>query len=87
MSGTFDRIALPPIRRETFRNGLRAVVARRPGVPLAAVRRRFTHLLVDEYQETLRERDANTTCFTCHKVAHAPGQYPTASGQSSSLRR
>jgi zinc protease len=38
VSGTFDRIALPPIRRETFPNGLRAVVARRPGVPLAAVR-------------------------------------------------
>lgn len=30
---------------------------------------------------------SDTTCFTCHKVAHAPGQYPTASGQSSSLRR
>jgi zinc protease len=33
-----DRIALPPIRRETLANGLRVVVAERAGVPLAAVR-------------------------------------------------
>ncbi len=33
-----DRIVLPPIRRERLANGLEVVVARRPGVPLAAVR-------------------------------------------------
>jgi zinc protease len=33
-----DRIALPPIHRETLANGLRVVVAERAGVPLAAVR-------------------------------------------------
>jgi zinc protease len=33
-----DRIALPPIRRETLPSGLRVVIAERPGVPLAAVR-------------------------------------------------
>jgi len=33
-----DRIALPPVRRETLPNGLRVVVAERAGVPLAAIR-------------------------------------------------
>jgi zinc protease len=33
-----DRIPLPPIHREPLPNGLRVVVAERPGVPLAAVR-------------------------------------------------
>ncbi len=37
MSGG-DRIELPPIHRERLPNGLRVVVARRAGVPLAAVR-------------------------------------------------
>jgi zinc protease len=38
VSAAGDRIALPPIRRETLPGGLRLVVAERPGVPLAAVR-------------------------------------------------
>jgi zinc protease len=33
-----DRIALPPIHRETLPSGLRVVIAERAGVPLAAVR-------------------------------------------------
>jgi zinc protease len=33
-----DRIPLPPIHREALPNGLRIVVAERPGVPLAAAR-------------------------------------------------
>jgi zinc protease len=33
-----DRIALPPIHRETLPSGLRVIIAERPGVPLAAVR-------------------------------------------------
>lgn len=33
-----DRIALPPIHREVLPNGLRVVIAERPGVPLVAVR-------------------------------------------------
>jgi zinc protease len=33
-----DRIALPPIHRESLPNGLRVVVAERPGVPLVAAR-------------------------------------------------
>jgi zinc protease len=33
-----DRIALPPIRRETLPNGLRVIVAERAGVPLVAAR-------------------------------------------------